>query len=285
MNKPIVWTIAGFDSSGGAGAQADIQIINQLGAYACSILTALTAQNTVGIERFEPIDPNMFASQLHALQTDLPPTAIKLGMLCNKRIVDLLGIFLKENPPVFTVCDPILTSSSGVFLLEASAWKPLIENIFPVIDLLTPNLPETEQLFDLKIRTAMDVEIAAKKALACGVKEILIKGGHGKTKRASDYWSNGTHHAWISSPRQKTMSLHGTGCFLSSAITTARALGYDSLDSIVLAKAYLNQGIRQAPNLGHGCGPLAFNPWERSEQDLPSITQEADRVGSRSKFI
>ncbi|NOU36123.1 MAG: bifunctional hydroxymethylpyrimidine kinase/phosphomethylpyrimidine kinase [Kiritimatiellaceae bacterium] len=284
MKKPIVWTIAGADSGGGAGIQADIKVINLLGAHDCSAITALTAQNTIGTGRLEWVAPDMLSAQLEALKADLPPAAVKLGMLGTAASVEIVAAFLKTVKAPFTVCDPVLISSSGAFLLEASAWKILTEKLFPVVDLITPNIPEAEHLLGMEIATPADIEAAAQKALASGVKEVLIKGGHGfhDMELSSDYWSNGKDHAWLSSPRIDTKHSHGTGCVLSSAVATARALGYRPLDSIIVAKAYLNQGLRLAPGLGSGFGPLAFNPWEKAEQDFPFVAQKIGGPGSRA---
>jgi len=283
--KPIVWTVAGSDSGGGAGVQADIKVINLLGGHACSAITALTAQNTIGTGRLEWVAPEMLSAQLEALQNDLPPAAIKLGMLGTAKAVSTVYDFLQAVRPPFTVCDPVLISSSGTFLLEAEAWPLVTEKLFPVIDLITPNIPEAEHLLGMEIATPADIEAAAKKALSLGATEVLIKGGHGShdMELSSDYWSDGKDHAWLSSPRIDTKSSHGTGCVLSSSIATARALGLAPLDSIVLAKAFLNQGLRQAPELGSGYGPLAFNAWEKAEQDLPLVSQTADEPGQRAE--
>ncbi|MBI9020550.1 MAG: bifunctional hydroxymethylpyrimidine kinase/phosphomethylpyrimidine kinase [Verrucomicrobia bacterium] len=285
MTKPIVWTVAGSDSGGGAGVQADVKVMNLLGAHACSVVTALTAQNTIGTGRLEWVSPDMLSAQLDALKSDLPPQAVKLGMLGTVATVERIISFLKTQKVPFTICDPVLISSSGTFLLEAAAWPLLTQRLFPAVDLITPNIPEAEHLLGMKITTPSDIEAAARKARALGVKEILIKGGHGShdMELSSDYWSNGKEHAWLSSPRLETRNSHGTGCFLSSAIATARALGYSPLESIVLAKAYLNQGLRQAPDLGNGFGPLAFNPWEKAKQDLPFVSQQAAAPGRRAK--
>jgi len=286
MKRPIVWTIAGADSGGGAGVQADIKVINQLGAHDCSAITALTAQNTIGTNRLEWVSAEMLSAQLEALKADLPPAAIKLGMLGTAATVELVAAFLKTVKSPFTVCDPVLISSSGTFLLEASAWNILTEKLFPVVDLITPNIPEAEHLLGMEIATPADIEAAARKALATGVKEVLIKGGHGfhDVELSSDYWSDGKNHAWLSSPRLDTRHSHGTGCVLSTAIAAARALGYSALDSIIVAKAYLNQGLRLAPGLGSGFGPLAFSPWEKAVQDLPLISQKAGEPGLRANL-
>ena len=218
----------------------------------------------------------MLSAQLEALKADLPPAAVKLGMLGTAAAVEIVAAFLKNAKSPFTVCDPVLISSSGAFLLEASAWKLITEKLFPLVDLITPNIPEAEHLLGIKISTPADIEAAARKALTTGVKEVLIKGGHGShdMELSSDYWSNGKDHAWLSSPRLDTKHSHGTGCVLSAAIATARALGFSPLDSIIVAKTYLNQGLRQAPGLGKGFGPLAFNPWEKAAQDFPFVSQK-----------
>lgn len=283
--KPIVWTVAGSDSGGGAGVQADVKVMNLLGAHACSVITALTAQNTVGTDRLEWVRPDMLRAQFNALKSDLPPAAIKLGMLGTAEAVETVAEFLKEIKAPFSVCDPVLISSSGTFLLEAKAWPLVTEKLLPAVSLITPNIPEAEHLFGMKIATPVDIEGAAKKTISLGVSEVLIKGGHGAhdIELSSDYWSNGREHAWLSSPRIDTQSSHGTGCVLSSAIATARAMGCKPLESIVLAKAYLNQGLRQAPDLGNGFGPLAFNPWEKAEEDLPMVSQNADEPGIRAE--
>jgi len=286
MSKPIVWTVAGSDSGGGAGAQADVKVMNLLGAHACTVITALTAQNTIGTSQLEWVSPTMLSAQLEALQTDLPPRAIKLGMLGTVATVQRLVSFLENHNVAFVICDPVLISSSGTFLLEAPAWPLLTQKLFPIVDLITPNIPEAEHLFGMKISTPADMESAAKKAISLGVKEVLIKGGHGThdPNLSNDYWSNGREKAWLSSPRLDTKNVHGTGCVLASAIATARAIGYEPLTSMIIAKAYLNQGLRQAPNLGNGFGPLAFNPWERAKGDLPFISNKADHPGRRAKI-
>ena len=284
MTKPIVWTVAGSDSGGGAGVQADLKVMTLLGAHACSVITALTAQNTISAERIEWVSQEMFSAQLGSLQVDLPPQAVKIGMLGTARAVEQLAAFLQTTRIPFTVCDPVLISSSGTFLLEAPAWPLLTERLFPLIDLITPNIPEAEHLLNMEISSPVDIEAAAKKTLALGVDEVLIKGGHGvhDIDLSSDYWSNGKDHAWLSSPRVDTQSSHGTGCVLSSAIAAARALGCEPLESIVLAKSYLNQGLRQAPHLGNGFGPLAFNAWEAAKEDLPWIGRRAGDSGERA---
>lgn len=279
---PILWTIAGSDSGGGAGIQADTKVATLLGTHACSVITALTAQNTCGSNRLDWVSPDMLSAQLEALQSDLPPAAVKLGMLGTAQSVEIIADFLAQHPAPVTICDPVLISTSGSLLLEEKGWPLILEKLFPVIDLITPNIPEAELLLNLKISSQLDIEAAADKALSMGVKEVLIKGGHGDTERSCDFWSNGHEHTWLSSPRIQTRNSHGTGCVLSSAIAAARARGSTPLDSIVLAKAFLNQALRQAPGLGGGHGPLAFNPWQQAEEDLPMLSQTAEAPGTRA---
>ncbi len=284
MSKPIIWTVAGSDSGGGAGIQADVKVMNLLGAHACSVITAITAQNTIGTGRLEWVSTEMLTAQMESLQEDLPPAAIKLGMLGTAEAVSIVCDFLTAHRPAFSVCDPVLISSSGTFLLNAGAWPLVTKKLLPAVTLITPNIPEAEHLLGMEITNPSEIEAAARKAISLGVQEGLIKGGHGShdIELSSDYWSNGKEHAWLSSPRIDTKNSHGTGCFLSSAIATARAMGCGPLESIVLAKAYLNQGLRQAPELGNGYGPLAFNRWEKAEEDLPLISQSAGQPGIRA---
>jgi hydroxymethylpyrimidine kinase / phosphomethylpyrimidine kinase / thiamine-phosphate diphosphorylase len=284
MSKPVVWTIAGSDSGGGAGIQADLKVMNLLGVHGCSAITALTAQNTIGTGRLEPVCAELLRAQLHALACDLPPAAVKIGMLCTAEAVHIAAETLQTVRIPFTVCDPVLISSGGTFLLEARAWPLLAEILFPHINLVTPNIPEAEHLLGMQIHTPADIEAAADRILQTGATEVLIKGGHGshEIELSSDYWTDGTDRAWLSSPRIETRSSHGTGCFLSAAVAAARARGCAPLESIVLGKAFLNQSLRQAPGLGSGFGPLAFNPWRADEEDLPELSREAGVRGERA---
>jgi hydroxymethylpyrimidine kinase/phosphomethylpyrimidine kinase/thiamine-phosphate diphosphorylase len=283
MTCPVTWTIAGSDSGGGAGIQADLKVLTLLGTHACSVLTAITAQNTQGTSKVDWISEAMLSAQLEQLQADLPAQAIKLGMLGTEYSVRCIAAFLHATPPPFSVCDPILLSSSGTPLLEPSAWPVLVHELLPVVDLLTPNIPEIEHLLSVKISTRSDLESAAKRFLDLGVSEVLIKGGHASNDAecSVDYWTNGADSYWLSSPRIETTSSHGTGCVLSSAIAAARAKGATPLDSIVIAKAYLNQALRTAPHLGSGTGPLGFLPWEASPEDLPYLSTTRDQRGDR----
>lgn len=288
IHRPTVWTIAGSDSGGGAGIQADLKTMNALGAHGCSIITALTAQNTTGVTMVEYPSVPLLKAQLNALACDLPPVAIKLGMLGNSEsiqvITECLHMLRTQEGNPYLVCDPVMVSTSGHKLLQKNALSPLVLNLLPLVDLLTPNLHEAEILSQRIIRTLQDVEEAASDLLALGVRAVLIKGGHGNSQLSQDYWSNGRNRAWLSSPRQNSQHTHGTGCTLSAAITACIGLGFEELDAIVIAKAYVNQGIRNAPKIGDGNGPLAHLAWPEDHADLPWLTPTAAARQKRLLF-
>jgi len=293
MPKPIAWTIAGSDSGGGAGIQADLVTMNSLGVHGCSVVTAVTAQNTIGILRAEFLSEKMVDAQLTALQSDLPPAVIKIGMLGQVDIVRSVAAHLK-NSDALVIYDPVMVSSSGTDLFLAGALRVLISDILPHVDLLTPNLPEAEKLAGLRIRTTGDMEDAAGRILKLGPKSVLVKGAHllesevsnskSQTPLCQDFWTDGKRQAWFTSPRLDVTSTHGTGCTLSSAITAGRALGYSELDSIVIAKAYVNHGLRSGGGIGRGRGPLAHDGWPCDPADLPWITPTAAATHRRLVF-
>ena len=272
MKKPVTWTLAGSDSGGGAGIQADLKTMNALGTMGCSVITALTAQNTLGITEIEFPSQSMLAGQISALTSDLPPAAIKIGMLGNvANIETVVQHLIPLN--VYTVFDPVMISSTGHPLFDPHAINALIFKLLPIVHLLTPNIGEAEVLLGQKIESEADMETAALALLKLGVKSVLIKGGHLPGDHCCDFWTDGIRKAWLTSPRQNVTHTHGTGCTLSSAITACRAIGYDELDAVVLAKTYVNQGLRKGANVGKGRGPLAHEGWPDSPDDLPWINK------------
>lgn len=251
--KPIVWTMAGSDSGGGAGIQADLKVMHELGVHGCSVITALTAQNTLGVLRSEPVSPQMLQAQLDALADDLPPVVIKMGMLGSMQNCQMIINFLTTaHFTPLLICDPVLKSTSGSNLLAPNAIELLKTELFPLIDLLTPNLPETEALLGRKLPT----ETAARELIQLGVKSVLIKGGHSKDNRCRDYWTDGQSSRWYEAPRIDTRATHGTGCVLSSAIASYTALGSTIPDAIERAKKLLTQKLQTADLLGAGHGPF-----------------------------
>ena len=273
--KPITWTIAGSDSGGGAGIQADLKTMNALGAMGRSVITALTAQNTLGITDVEFPSQSMIAAQLSALTADLPPAAVKIGMLGSAATIETVVRHLAAMK-AYTVFDPVMVSTSGHALFKPRAIDALIAQLLPIVSLLTPNIAEAEALLGRVISSDPEVEAAAADLIKLGVKSVLIKGGHRKGALCSDFWTDGARKAWLSSRRQAVTHTHGTGCTLSAAIAACRALGYEELDAVVLAKAYVNQGLRKGSDIGKGRGPLAHEGWPDSPDDLPQIDGPAE---------
>lgn len=272
----IAWTIGGSDSGGGAGIQADILTFNNLGAHACSVITAITAQNTLGVKSIEPISLLILQNQIEALLEDLPPRAIKTGMLYNIDTIKQVGQLFSQTK-AFKICDPVMVSTSGNSLLANENTKQaLIEFLLPHVDLLTPNIPETEALLGIQFSQEKKDDVSYIKDLlnklhALGPKAVLLKGGHNDSRFANDYFFDNNNFACLSSKRIDTKSTHGTGCTLSAAITAAMSLGYSLIDSIVIAKTYVNQGLRTAKGIGNGHGPIAHGTWPENYMDLPIL--------------
>ncbi|WP_373531321.1 bifunctional hydroxymethylpyrimidine kinase/phosphomethylpyrimidine kinase [Vampirovibrio sp.] len=297
MTRPIVWTIAGSDSGGGAGIQADLKTMNALGVHGCSVITALTAQNTQGVDLIELCSPAMLKAQLEALSQDLPPVAIKLGMLGDaegiQRIAEAIAS-IQRTQSTFVICDPVMVSTSGHALRQENTLAALTTHLLPHVHLLTPNLPEAEILTGQPIRSAKAMEAAAQALLKLGVQSVLIKGGHFEGQQgdhdheanqwSQDFWTDGSQSFWLTSPRQETRHTHGTGCTLSAAMAACVGLGFNVPDAIVIAKAYVNQGIRLAPALGQGHGPLAHLGWPETHEDLPWLTPTAEAGQNRPEF-
>lgn len=279
--KPIAWTIAGSDSGGGAGIQADLKTFQGLGVHGCSVITSLTAQNTRGVQNVEHVSAGMIMAQLFALENDLPPKAIKLGMLGGIESVQSIADFL-DTAKTFIICDPVFASTSGRHLLDTTAFNAFRDEVLPYVNLLTPNIHEAEALLSYKIDDGAEVEKAAHELLKFGVKSVLLKGGHANWEErrevtpaprlCRDYWTNGKDGAWLNSPWIGTVHTHGGGCTLSAAIAAGIALGLDELSAVVLAKAYVNQGLRGATEIGSGRNPLAHLGWPDDPKDLPWIS-------------
>ena len=273
---PVVWSVAGSDSSGGAGIQADLRVFHALNIHGCTVVTALTAQDTKEVYESEPSSLSMLDAQLTALKEDLHPRAIKIGMLCSKDIVHLLCKHIKTLK-TYVVCDPVMVASSGQTLLDEPGQAALVEQLFPEVDLLTPNLPEVEAITKIRISDDTDREKAARTLLDLGARAVLIKGGHAVEPFACDYWTNGTDKRWIFSDRSKKGSVRGTGCTLASAIASYISLGFSELDAIVLAKSMVRQGIETSAHLGNGCSFFHFHPKRAVCKTLPWTTSHAQK--------
>jgi hydroxymethylpyrimidine kinase/phosphomethylpyrimidine kinase/thiamine-phosphate diphosphorylase len=277
--RPIAWSVAGSDSGGGAGIQADLRAMHALGAHCCTIITALTAQSSVGVAAVEHAPIDSIRATVEALEPDLFPKAIKLGMLGTEGIMLEISRFLRRyDGPV--VCDPVMVSTSGSRLMSEGAQSALVSEILPRSALVTPNRMEAEALLGRKLSSPADVEAGAEELLRMGVEAVLVKGGHmveDCDAVSQDYYRHrdGTS-AWISGPRIPTGNTHGTGCTLSSAIAACLAQDLPMLDAIVVARAYVSQGIRFAQQLGKGPGPVAQTCWPNSWEDFPWVTHSSE---------
>lgn len=270
----IVWTIAGSDSGGGAGIQADLATFRDFGVHGCSVITAITAQNSFAVGHVEVASHKSLAAQINALDSDMPAHAIKLGMLASAETVRCVAKYLADFPG-FVVCDPVMAASSGASLLDGEAGVVLREQLLPRADLLTPNRHEAEKLLGRKISTPAEIELAARDLIHVGVRSVLITGGHFAEDASTccDYWTDGTDSFWLSGPRINTPHTHGTGCTLASAIAAAVTAGYALKDALVLAKMYVTQGLRAARQIGGGPGPVAHLGWPDGLENFPVLSQ------------
>ena len=291
---PPILTIAGSDSSGGAGIQADLKTIQALGGYGMSAITALTAQNTLGVQAVHPVPANFVAKQITSILDDIPPSTIKTGMLANAEIIEAVtniitppacgggrggklpsdgpndGSVSVAIPPLTSppqaggidlVIDPVMIAKGGASLLEDDAITALKDQLIPLATLLTPNIPEAEELSGIIIHTIDDMERAAKQLLTLGPKAVLIKGGHLDT---ADQVHNllltqGGTPDLFTSKRIDTPHTHGTGCTLSAAIATYLGHGESLASACKHAESYVTGAITNAPGLGHGHGPLGHD--------------------------
>ena len=250
-----VLTIAGSDSSGGAGIQADIKTITAHGMYAMSAITALTAQNTVGVSAVLNADAEFVGAELDAIFEDIYPDSVKIGMVSESDIICVIADRLKKYGAKNIVLDPVMVSTSGCRLISEKAEKTLVERLMPIADIITPNIPEAEALTGDKIKNEDDMLSAAEKISALCSGAVLVKGGH-LVNDATDLLYYGGKYKWFSSPRIDTKNTHGTGCTLSSAIACALADGKSLEESISAAKEYLTGALAAMLDLGKGSGPL-----------------------------
>ena len=248
-------TIAGSDSSGGAGIQADIKTMTANGVYAMSAITALTAQNTTGVTGIFETTPDFLAKQLDAVFTDIFPDAVKIGMVSSAELIEVIAEKLRFYGAKNIVVDPVMVATSGSKLLRDDAVKALTEQLLPMADLLTPNIPETEILSGRSISDAAGMEAAARYISETYHCSVLCKGGHQVHDADDLLWRNGSGK-WFRGRRIQNPNTHGTGCTLSSAIASNLAKGYDLDTSVERAKAYISGALSAMLDLGHGSGPM-----------------------------
>lgn len=248
-------TIAGSDSSGGAGIQADIKTMTSLGVYGMTAITALTAQNTTGVKSIREVEADFLKDQLNCVFDDIYPDAVKTGMLPNAAIIEVVADSLKQHGVKKLVIDPVMVSTSGSSLIADEAVETLKTKLLPLRGLVTPNIPEAEVLSGKQIKSDADVEAAAKFIFEKYGSAVLLKGGHGILD-ANDYLYGDGINRWFHGERIANPNTHGTGCTLSSAIASFLAKGEKLEDAVLHAKEYLTGAICANLNLGKGQGPL-----------------------------
>ena len=254
--KSIVLIIAGSDSSGGAGIQADIKTVTALGSYAMTAITAITAQNTTGVKSIVPISTNEIFNQITFTIKDIKPDAIKIGMLHSNKVIESVIRSLKIANIKNIVLDPVMVAKGGAKLIDDNAIKILKDRLIKRVMLITPNIPEAEILTNTFIRSKEDMIFAAHKLIEMGASNVLIKGGHLTSKIVQDIFVSKSDIKIFNNKRYKTKNTHGTGCTLSSAITTFLSCGKPIKKSCELGINYVNSGIRTNPKYGKGHGPI-----------------------------
>ncbi len=249
-------TIAGSDSGGGAGIQADLKTFAALGVYGMSAITAVTVQNTLGVSGYEALEPSTVHDQIVSVVEDIGVDASKTGMLASTPIVDAVADAAAEVTLPNLVVDPVFVSKHGHALLEPDAVDALKRRILPLATLVTPNLPEASGLAGFDVRSRDDMVRAAEALLGLGPAAVLVKGGHLASDRADDLFADGERLVWIEGERLDTANTHGTGCVLSAAIASTLASGAGVLDAVRAGKAFVTEAIRHSLAIGRGIGPV-----------------------------
>jgi len=252
-----VLTIAGSDSGGGAGIQADLKTFNEIGVYGMSVLTSITAQNTRGVFGIFDLPPEFVKLQLEVVLDDIGVDVIKTGMLSRKEIIEVVADTLMKYEIEKVVVDPVMKAKSGDSLLREDAQEALVEKILPLSFLVTPNIPEAEVLSSIEIKNEKDMEEAAKIIYKKGAKNVLIKGGHMRKELATDLLYDGEDFFSYEAPFIRTKNTHGTGCTYASAIAAYLAKGISLTEAIKKAKEFVTSAIKNSLPLGEGKGPVS----------------------------
>jgi len=258
VTKPArLLVIAGSDSSGGAGIQADIKTATALGAYAMTAITAVTVQNTQGVHAVHPVPTNIVRAQIVSALEDIGADAIKIGMLGSAEVIRAVAQTLSAHArDIPLVVDPVMEAKGGASLLEDDAPNTLMTSLFPLAVLITPNTPEASRLTGLPIESVADCLQAGQSLLATGAQAVLVKGGHLEGETVTDVLVSKSGSQRLTAPRLDTTSTHGTGCTLATAIAVGLAQGMPLIEAIRRARSYVQEAIRTAPGFGHGHGPL-----------------------------
>ena len=257
LTVPVALTIAGSDSGGGAGIQADLRTFSFHQVHGTSALTCITAQNTVGVARVDALPPEAVIAQIEAVTSDIGVQAAKTGMLLNQPIIDAVAAHLKANPIDNLVVDPVMVSRTGDRLIDEGAIASLIQNLIPLATVLTPNRYEAQILAEMEIATIEEMKTAAQKILALGPKSVIVKGGGFKGElRGVDVWCDGEQLDVLTTEQVETTNTHGTGCTLSSAIAANLAKELDPYAAVKAAKVYVTEALKHAIAIGQGQGPV-----------------------------
>lgn len=269
----IACTIAGSDSGGGAGIQADLKTFQELGVFGTSAITALTAQNTLGVHGIFQATPDFVEAQIRAVLEDFDIKALKTGMLVDAETIRTVAVMLK-NQTMPLVVDPVMIAKGGATLLQQQAIATMKTDLLPLATICTPNIPEAEMLTGITIDSSQALQTAAYDLLNCGVNYVVIKGGHLDGKLATDtvYWQHGQFS--IATPRIDTTHTHGTGCTFSAAITALLAKGYSVKDAIVEAKKFIHVAIANPLGIGHGHGPTNHFAYNQAAQQCEVMLYE-----------
>lgn len=278
--KPVVWTISGSDSGGGAGVQADLYSFQDFAVHGCSVISALTAQNSFAVGYTVATERKNMVAQINALDSDLPAKAIKVGMLLNEETIEPVVKYLSDYPgPV--VCDPHLLTVTGECLLGESAGELVRQQLIPRADLLVVNIKQAQALTGNSINKAEDMVAAATQIVQQGARAVVLTGGHFEdySDLCLDYYCDAEQAYWLLGEHLDTVNDHGSGCSFSAAITAALARGFSRQDALVLAKAYVSQGLRYAVQIGSGPGPVGHFGWPAELDDLPVLASQLPEQG------
>ena len=251
-------SIAGSDSCGGAGIQADIKTMTMNGVYAMSAITALTAQNTTGVRAIQESTPEFLAQQIDAVFEDIFPDAVKIGMVSSSKLIRVIAERLRYHKAKNVVVDPVMVATSGSSLMKTDAVQTLIDELLPIAALVTPNIPEAQILSGFTVESKDDMAEAAKIIGETYNSAVLLKGGHSVNDANDLLYANGEYH-WFEGKRIDNPNTHGTGCTLSSAIAANLAKGFILTDSVKRSKAYISEALSAQLNLGRGSGPMRHN--------------------------
>jgi hydroxymethylpyrimidine/phosphomethylpyrimidine kinase len=260
MRPPVALTIAGSDSGGGAGIQADLKTFAALGVHGTSAVTAVTAQNTLGVKDYVELPLDIIRAQIDEVVSDLAPAAVKTGMLSSPEIIEVAATAIEELGLDNIVIDPVMVAKGGARLLRPEAVTTLVERLIPLAGVITPNLPEAEVLLGRPIRSREERETAARDLVALGCDAVVVKGGHAEGL-AADVFFDGRRLVWLESDRVSTENTHGSGCTFSAAIAAGLARGMDTLEAVEEAKVFITGAIESALEVGRGHGPV--NPMWR----------------------